>query len=108
VTLSVLIERAERGWTAEVLEHDLATQFDRREDAGAAVSELLAGHLAICEHAGVSPWYMPRAPALTWRKFLCGVAVSLDVGTCTVDGRLLDLPRVDARLSRGLPRRRAR
>ena len=106
--LSVLIERADRGWTAEVLEHDLATQFGHRDDAGHAIGHLLAGHIACCEDAGVSPWWVRRAPPQTWRKFLYGVPIALELGEFAMSGRTIALPRVEARVSRGLPRRRSR
>ena len=65
----VLIE-SDDGWSAQCLEHDIATQAATLSELYHQIERTLAGHLQISAHTGSTPFAeLPRAPKKFWDMF---------------------------------------
>lgn len=58
------------GWSAQVLEHDIATQADTLQDLFYEVERILVSHVALAESEGRPPFDgIPPAPRKYWEIF---------------------------------------
>src|SRR5262245_6823083 len=63
----VLFIEDPEGWSAQVLEHDIATQADTLEDLFYEVERILFAHIALAAADGHAPFKgMPPAPKKYW------------------------------------------
>jgi len=68
--LSVLFIEDTEGWSAQVLEHDIATQADTLEDLFYEVERILISHVALATADGRAPFEgIPPAPTRYWEIF---------------------------------------
>jgi len=68
--LRVLFIEEEGGWSAQVLEHDIATQADTLQELFYEVERILVSHVALAAAEGRPPFNgIPPAPRKYWDVF---------------------------------------
>jgi predicted RNase H-like HicB family nuclease len=66
----VLFIESDGWWSAQVLEHDIATQAKTLEDLFYEVDRILVAHIALAAEEGRQPFKgIPRAPEKYWERF---------------------------------------
>jgi hypothetical protein len=93
--LSVLFIEDSLGWSAQVLEYDIATQADTLQALFHEVERILVAYVALAHADGRQPFEgIPRAPEKYWEVFKAS-HISMERPPIGIKARGLRLPRIE-------------